>query len=164
MNVGGDPTCGGLVQETNVVLYESAEACCVSEYNWIDVELCATRSAQTVNGKYWPDVINGKCLEDAKVPATDLSVNLFDTIAECCEMGLFWLSEKTCLTASGFNVTVATSSKKFFVDWTMQRCVQDCEGSAPCGGLAQTWDILYNTENDCCDIISWIPKETCLHN
>ena len=96
------------MEETYVVLHDSAEACCASEYNWIDVELCASRSTQTAIGKYWPDMINGKCLDDSKIPTTDLSVSLFDSISECCTSGIFWLSEKECLTASGFNMTVAT--------------------------------------------------------
>ncbi|KAL3784989.1 LOW QUALITY PROTEIN: hypothetical protein HJC23_011190 [Cyclotella cryptica] len=80
----GDKTCGGLVEDTYIVLHNSAEACCTSEYNWIDVELCSLRSTQTAAGKYWPDMVNGKCLDDSKVPATDLSVTLFDSAAECC--------------------------------------------------------------------------------
>jgi hypothetical protein len=34
--IGGDKTCGGLVEETWVVLHDAAEDCCSTEYSWID--------------------------------------------------------------------------------------------------------------------------------
>ena len=145
-------------------LHDSAEACCSSEYVWIDVELCAARSTQTAIGKYWPDMINGKCVKDSELPTNNLSVPLFNSTTECCTSGIFWLSEEACAAASGINVTMVKGSNKFYVDWVNEHCVKDCNGSAPCGGLAQTWDILYDSESDCCASIPWISAENCTYS
>lgn len=159
--IGGDEACGGLVEEAWVVLHNTAEDCCAHEYSWIDNELCAARSTHSILNKYWADKTNAKCEDDSVVPTEDLSTTLYDSIEACCSEGLSWLSNTACLAASGINTT-NLGSNKFYVDFPNEQCAKDCIGAAPCGGPAQQWDLLYDTEDDCCAQLSWIPKKDCI--
>lgn len=51
---------------------------------------------------------------------------------------------------------------QWYVDWVTQTCVRDCEGSSPCGGLAEPYEIRYSTSAACCDVLFWLPREECL--
>jgi hypothetical protein len=133
----GDITCGGLVEDTWVVLHDTAEDCCSSEFNWIDTELCASRTTHAPNEKYWVDK-SGKCYQDSDVPTVDLSVELCDSIEDSCAYEVPWLSEAVCLAASGID-SIGLGSNSFYVQ--NEKCVQDCVGAAPCGGLAEKWNI-----------------------
>eukprot|EP00804_Cyclotella_cryptica_P000475 CCRYP_020032-RA/>CCRYP_020032-RA protein AED:0.05 eAED:0.35 QI:142/0.71/0.62/1/0.71/0.5/8/50/1510 len=158
----GDNTCGGIVEDAYIVLYETAEECCTAEYNWINVDLCAARTTQTSFGKYWPDKVNSKCLKDSEMPSGQLDVEVYDSLEECCASGIFWLSKAKCFAASGV-ASEELGSSKFYVDWMNQYCVQDCEGAAPCGGLAQAWDPLYNSASDCCARLPGRTAQNCVY-
>eukprot|EP00956_Cyclotella_meneghiniana_P020497 scaffold36305_cov35-Cyclotella_meneghiniana.AAC.8 len=159
----GDKTCGGIVEESWVELHDTPEHCCAHEYSWIDKELCAARSTHshsTLN-KFWADKTKSKCEDDSVVPAEDLSTALYDSIEDCCFYGLSWLSKGACFSASGMDLT-GLGSNKYYIDFVNEKCAKDCVGVAPCGGLAQQWKILYNTEDDCCADLSWIPMKDCI--
>jgi hypothetical protein len=157
--IGGDLTCGGLIEESWVKQYDTAEECCLFEYNWIENGLCAARSTRDPDhSKYWADK-SGKCYLDSAVPTEDLSVQLYDTIEDCCAFGVSWLSERACLAASGEAVASLGSSSFYVKD---DKCVKDCEGAAPCGGLAEKWNSKFNTEDACCASIPWIPRGDCV--
>jgi len=160
-SVTGDTTCGGLVEDSFVVLHDTAEACCTAEYNWMDNVLCAARSDQLPLKKYWPDMTKGKCFKDSEVATRGLDVPIFDSIYDCCNSGIFWLGESSCLMASGNAELAVTGSNKFYVDWVIEKCVQDCEGAAPCGGLAKSWDFLYNSVSECCSKLTWVTSHDC---
>ena len=58
----------------------------------------------------------------------------------------------------------------FYMSWVHGKCVQDCVGTFPCGGNAQSWDIIYDTLEICCDERNWYNKDcytdkviTCCH-
>jgi len=159
-----DATCGGLVVDSFVVLHNSATECCSTEYGWMNSELCAARSTKTLLEMYWPDKINSRCSKESEIPADDLGVLLFDSLAECCTASISWRSKAECVAASGGGDSSGTG--KFYVDWGGSgRCVKDCKGSPPCFKLAQSWDDLYDTESDCCDVISsWIPRKDCVYS
>lgn len=161
----GDTTCGGLVEDTYIVLHDTPEECCSTEYEWMENELCAARSTQTDVKKYYPDKTNSKCILDSQTAAEDLSISIYNSTAECCAEGIYWLSEVECLIASG-DSALPHGSDKYFLDWTHYRCVQDCEGPAPCGGLglAKSWQETYDTAQECCDKIPWISRKECLHS
>lgn len=144
------------MEESWVMLYETAEDCCAYEYSWIDNKLCAARSTHSMLSRYWADGTTAKCQDDSIVPTKDLSSAIYDSIEDCCIYGLPWLSEGECLAASDMSLT-ELGSNKFYVDWVNLFCVKDCEGPAPCGGLKQEWDFLYNTEEECCNKIWWVP-------
>jgi len=93
---GGDSTCGGIVMASDVVLHESATACCAEHFDWIENELCAARSDATPIEKYWPDKAKSKCFKDSETPATDLSVSLYTTAKECCSE-IPWVNLSDCV-------------------------------------------------------------------
>ncbi len=78
------------MKESYTVLHDSAESCCRSEFNWIDIELCAARTTKSALEKYWPNKTNGKCYKDSETPAHGLSVRIFDSVEDCCRMGVSW--------------------------------------------------------------------------
>ena len=56
-----------------------------------------------------------------------------------------------------------TGTNKWYMNWTAgQKCVQDCKSGGDCGGLAHTWDELYDTKADCCKTKTWVPLKDCL--
>ena len=120
-------------------------------------ELCVARTTLTDPNVCWPDRTNSKCFFDWATPTQDLSVPVHKSITECCKKGVHWLTEAACLTDSG-NSTALIACNIYFVDWEHQHCIQDCEGTAPCGGLGQVqlWDETYDYTQSCCDVISWI--------
>ena len=138
--------------------YDTAEECCLFEYNWIDNGLCAARTTRDPNSKYWADK-SGKCYQDSVVPTEDLSVELYDSIEDCCAFGLSWLSPRACLAASGIAVT-GLGSSSFYVQ--SEKCVKDCEGAAPCGGLAEKSNFKFNTEDECCARLPWVARDECV--
>eukprot|EP00956_Cyclotella_meneghiniana_P006725 scaffold8955_cov62-Cyclotella_meneghiniana.AAC.1 len=105
---------------------------------------------------------NAKCENDSVVPTDDLSTAMYDSIETCCSEGLSWLSETVaCFAGSGVDLT-GLGTNKFYIDFANQQCAKDCVGAAPCGGLAEQWNILYGTEDECCAQLSWIPKKACI--
>jgi len=159
----GDTTCGGIVEDTYVVLHDSAKDCCSPEYGWIENDLCAARSDQLPLNSYWPDMLNGKCIKDTEMPAEDLDVPIYNSASECCKASIHWVSVAECVATSGGNPAVAQGTGQFFVDWVTEQCVQDCEGPSPCGGTVKSWEELYDTENACCEMIPWIDQEECVY-
>lgn len=74
----------------------------------------------------------------------------------CCKKYYSWNYE-ACMGST------ATGSSEWYVDWNLSICVQDCVGSAPCGGLAETWDSLYTSAAACCSgKLSWVDPDTCV--
>jgi len=162
--ITSDTTCGGIVEDSYVVLHDTAEDCCSIEYDWIENELCAARTTHTPLDKYWPDMLNGKCIKDSETQSEDLDVSIWNSKSECCTNKIHWKSEAKCLTDSGDNATVAQGSRQFFIDWVNEQCIQDCEGPAPCGGIGKSWEELYETENACCEMIPWVEREECVYD
>jgi len=158
---GVTASCGGLVEDSFVVLHDSVEDCCSAEHDWMTSELCVARSGNTDTDKYWPDETEGRCFKDAENPAQDLGIPLFNSAIECCQTKIWWISEAMCVSAS--NNTSAEGSGNFFLDWHNEQCGKDCEGPAPCAGLAPQWEDLYDTESSCCDRIPWVDREDCVY-
>ena len=120
--------------------------------------MCADRSSHRSNAKYWADQTGGRCYQDSVNPTQDLSAKLYDSIEDCCTIGLSWLSPAQCLSASG--VDVSSGSNSFYI--RDDHCVQDCVGDAPCGGLAEKWDTKYENQDECCDELSWVARRDCI--
>ena len=51
---------------------------------------------------------------------------------------------------------MTAGSNKWYMDWDENKCVQDCIGASPCGGLAEAWDVVYDRQDKCCENISLI--------
>ena len=115
-------TCGGIVTETWVTLYESSTACCAAEFNWIDNELCARRSDGMFSEKFWPDYSSNRCAKDSETPTEDLDVHMFNTAEACCSAKFYWIAAQTCVAASTGVSVALQGSNEFFVDWNLEKC------------------------------------------
>lgn len=158
-----DPSCGGIIEEEHIKLYETPEDCCTNEFDWIQNELCAKRTTRGSVSKYWPDMTEGKCVDDSISPTEDLSVELYDTRASCCTV-IHWVSDAACIADSSSVALEPQGSGKYYIDWRNEKCVADCaegSGEQDCGGLAEIWDDLHETAADCCDYMPWVDREQC---
>jgi len=154
----GSPGCGGLVSEPHVQLYESLDTCCAAQFSWVTSGLCLSRSNSTTTDQYWADKTNSKCVKDSITPAKDLTVALYKTAKECCEESIPWKRAAACIAVS--TGEAAQGSNEFYVDWKRGKCIQDCEGATPCGGLAKSWDNIYPSGKECCDSL-WNKPDEC---
>ncbi|KAL7460646.1 hypothetical protein ACHAXS_001091, partial [Conticribra weissflogii] len=79
---------------------------------------------------------------------------MFETLDACCKARYSW-NMNDCVGTSGG--TTVSGSNKWYPNWEDFICVQDCVGASPCGGLAESWDPLYDTVATCCDTkLSWV--------
>jgi len=46
---------------------------------------------------------------------------------------------------------VVVPGKVFYADWDLFKCVQDCQGPEPCGGLRESWEQPFDTLRECCE-------------
>merc|ERR1712176_360533 len=152
-----DGTCGGLIEDTYIDLYDTPEACCSTEYNWMTSELCVARTVQNSTNLFWPDKTNSRCVLDSQTPAKDLSVSVYTSMAECYKEGVHWISEKSCFIASGSSPALAATNK-YFVDWETERCLQNTEGTVK---SPLRWDDIFDTLKECCGRLAWIPSDEC---
>ena len=153
----GDDTCkndGGappyMVQNPTLWLYDTLAECCAAHYAWKSNECLGTTT--TPSGLYYPDWSgdNEGCLNDGNEPAymTQYSTLwMHATLQSCCDEHYSW-NLSLCLGSSG-----SSGSNKWYMDWNENKCVQDCTGASPCGGLAETWDLVYDTQDKCCKIM-----------
>jgi len=155
-------SCGGLVEDTYIELWDTAEACCSEHHEWMNPVLCAARSDVQPLDMWWPDKINSLCVHDIVTPTEELSIQVYNSTALCCSEAINWLSVADCRARSG-DTTILAATNMYYVDWGRERCVQDCEGDAPCVGLgeAQPWDERYATASECCAMLDWIPRREC---
>ncbi|KAL7463373.1 hypothetical protein ACHAXS_003747 [Conticribra weissflogii] len=80
----------------------------------------------------------------------------YDSLEECCARFFPGWNYNKCVNPNG------SGSNYFYVDWINEHCVKDCIGPAPCGGLAEAWDHLYERSTDCCAKLPGIPEEECI--
>ena len=73
---------------------------------------------------------------------------LFNTREECCKEHYHW-DINECMGNSPDDEYAGT--EKWYVDWDTESCIQDCAGESPCGGIAEFWDELYSSKEDCCN-------------
>jgi hypothetical protein len=156
----GDENCkndGNAPQymQTNADLwmYDDQVDCC-NRYFMYTLSDCLGTSAVASN-KYFPDWSNGgdECKQDTvATPAPqymkESSVWLFGTLDACCEAH-FSYKEASC---KGQSSTTSGTVKWYvrYVDWNVQKCYKDCETGTDCGGLAEFWDELFDSQETCC--------------
>ena len=163
-----DRSCGGIVEDNSVQLYESAQDCCKDQYGWIDNDLCVMRTTFTTATKYWPDKVNGKCVDDSFTPTEDLSLKVYDTISDCCTNEIQWRSERSCTVASNSTAAAYAGTGKYYINWTKEQCVKDCVTGAGCGGLAPDYmdetNYMFESASACCSLMSWNDISECIRN
>lgn len=158
----GDETCKNdgnapdyMVNNPTTWLYTTQESCCDRYFSYQKSDCMGTSAAAAASGKFYPDWAgsNEGCLEDtASSPAPDYMAGsttwLFDTLDACCEQHYSW-AEASC---KGSSATAGTD--EWYVVWdSPAKCVKNCAtGSGTgCGGLAETWDTLYSSQQVCCN-------------
>ncbi len=141
-------------------LSSSLEECCKNFYNWNLSDCLGTTPALT-NGEYYPDWEDSHtCVKGGDIPKymyISQSHYLSPTLQKCCEKHFHWeLNE--CMGTSVNAVYEGT--KKWYVKWIDDVCLQDCDGELPCGGPAETWNDLYSSREQCCELhLSWNREE-----
>jgi len=143
-------------------LYTDKDDCCARYFGWKLSDCMGTTTSTSGSGKYFPDWAgdNEGCLQDTgSNTAPDYMQGsttwLFDTLDSCCAQHYSW-NKNNCLGVSASTGTL-TGSEKFYVLWKVGAdnqdvCVKDCATGvgANCGGLAEDWDHLYDTQAACC--------------
>jgi hypothetical protein len=160
VNDGSAPTY--MVQNPTMWLFESLSACCTKNYSWKMSECMNGGTAPAPapgSGLYYPDWAgaNDGCLNDGNEPeymAKNPSQWMHSTLAACCEKNYGY-------DLNGCNGTSGTGSNKWYMNFSTGKCVQDCDGAAPCDGLANSWDIKYDTQSKCCQERSWWDTASC---
>ena len=95
-------------------------------------------------------------------PTIDLNTKLYTTLAECCEENVSWDKTNCEYKSQG---TSAPGTLKYYVDWSLSQCVQDCPKASgtSCGGIASAWEQLSDTVSACTDRISWVAKSDAVY-
>lgn len=165
--------CGGLVPSWKV-LYETPASCCKSALSWITLSFCEAASSRTTYSgteRWYVDHHNNKCVQDCVTSKSatcggilqSTHVNMFDTVERCCTEKLGWVEREYCQAESTNTASSSAGSHGWYVNYKTYRCVKDCVGTAPCGGLAESWDEKFNSAKNCCSTkLWWLPASTCI--
>ena len=160
----------GVRAPASAVLYDTVAKCCSGSLSWVNSAYCVSRSDGTgYSSKWYVDYQNEICKQDCASGATcaaisDVSTPLFDSALACCQAKLGWIDSAKCNTLSTGGTLASTGSEEYYVDWSVSKCVKNCVGAAPCGGLAEKWEQKYATSALCCARLSWIPAASCVLN
>lgn len=168
------PECGGVVANSaGVQFFDTASECCSAKYGWIDADLCVALGSGTYINKFYVDYADKSCRQDCASGTnncaghpSDLSIQLFDTAADCCANKLSYVNQEACESKSTTGTeSAATGSSKWYVDWSISKCAKDCAvgSDAECGGLAENWELAdYDSWSACCDAkLSWVRDADC---
>jgi hypothetical protein len=154
----------------STVLFDTALDCCNGKLSWLDSTECDANSngtpiALTHSNKFYVSYADNKCTQDCTGPTPcggkpSADKDLFDDAETCCSEKLHWLNEKLCV--ANTNGIAPAGSNGWYVDWTLLKCVQDCVGTAPCGGLKTPYHETYDDSAACCTRLSWIDASECV--
>eukprot|EP00986_Skeletonema_menzelii_P012279 scaffold6708_cov153-Skeletonema_menzelii.AAC.5 len=187
--------CDGVISDSSAVFYDASVSNCCKSINWVQEETCVSISTGVVSQMFFADPSDRtKCVAH-QVPGTaagtgvtvacagtgdvvsapadatgvtcqkDITpdTKLYSTLEKCCEANVNWDSESCVHESRG---TEAPGSLKYYVDWTLSQCVQDCTvvgSGSSCKELAKKWDVLYNDANSCCERLSWLSRSKCVY-
>ena len=159
------------IPESGVALFDSAEACCSGALWWISADSCASRTMGGYTNLWYAGNDGSKCFKDCDATAAgapeecagnpeDTTAALYQDYASCCA-NKFWWDRESCLVQTTGEAIVG--SAKYYVDWVLGKCVQDCAGDAPCGGFAPSWiTVKHDSVDACCSThLRWVAKEIC---
>ena len=99
-----------------------------------------------------------ECVEDIGV-----STKLYDSLDDCCKKNVSWDVDSCKYGSMG---TDAPGSLDYYIDWSLEQCVQDCNTEAAgssCNGLAKSWQKTFSSAETCCKQISWVKSSACLY-
>ena len=64
-------------------------------------------------------------------------------------------SQPTAKPSASPSYSPSKSPSKWYVKYESNTCVQDCVGSSPCGGIAESWDEVFKDKKECCEKKLW---------
>jgi hypothetical protein len=170
----GDDTCKNdgaapsyMAQNPTMWLHDTLSSWCTKNYGWKMSECMNGGNAPAPSpgsGLYYPDWAgaNEGCLNDGNEPdymAANPTQWMHSTLDSCCKKNYSYN-----LAGCQGNAAVATASSgtsTWYMSWSSNKCVQDCAGAAPCGGLANSWDLTYDTQSKCCSERMWWDITAC---
>jgi hypothetical protein len=148
-----------MIQNAAAWLSEDQQACCGRFFNY-NLNACLGAS-YLGSGKYYPDWSgkNDGCLEDSGTTIAPEYMAQFGT----------WFSEtldECCARHYSFNLAnckgeALLGTNQWYVVYHNSKCVQDCVGPN-CGGLAERWDVKFESKKDCCHKRMWWNYNTCM--
>lgn len=155
-------------------IFATPNECCLEELGWLDLDSCVANSQNIAlfTGKFYVDYGGSKCAQDCdptsglpcmgNPPASaGFPAQLFDDPAACCQAKLGWIDNGRCVADTNGVPMQAQGSEQWYVDWVAGKCVKDCIGAAPCGGLKENYEPGHATASACCDTISWVQPSSC---
>jgi len=153
-------------------MYDNLEDCCEARYKWNYPGCIAAGSTPSATpgsattpttSLYYPNVFypdwqdRSVCSNDGKQPTymtNSPKTWMYVTLAECCKER-FPEKYDACVGSSNNSGT-----NEYYVNYSNMSCVQDCAGTtAPCGGLAKSWDVTYPSKTRCCQQRLWWNKD-----
>lgn len=165
-----EPYCADAKPHDSAVLFDSVEDCCSGSLWWVDSDSCIARTTGGYTNGWYVDYAGLKCVKDCDASASpecagtpeDFSAKLFADSAACCASALGWMDQMACVAQSAGEEL--RGSGLYYVNWSIGKCVKDCEGAAPCGGLAKSWDYFkYSDATMCCEIhLFWKDRGDCI--
>eukprot|EP00804_Cyclotella_cryptica_P014427 CCRYP_004774-RA/>CCRYP_004774-RA protein AED:0.14 eAED:0.21 QI:0/0/0/1/1/1/3/0/345 len=128
-----------------------------------------------IPNKFYVDYADNACKQDCAAASGtncaghpgDKATQLFSTAATCCSSKLSYLNQAACVSKSTTgSAASATGSAKWYVDWSVSKCVKDCPSGGTdkeCGGLAESWESAeYTSWSACCSTrLSWVKTADC---
>jgi hypothetical protein len=173
------PECGGILTSTaGVALFDDNAACCSGLFSWVDSDLCEAMTVGGYTGKFYVSYADSACKKDCMVDAAnpecggnpaDPSYDMFLDAATCCTEKVGFADKDECVHMSETGLPLVNNgSGKWYVDWSVVKCVKDCpisDSDAECGGLAQSWEIGdggFDAPEDCCsNKLQWMNATKC---
>jgi len=163
---GGCKTGGGqplyMTNAPTTWMFATLNNCCERYYGWM-LDECKGTSGGAPSGLWYPDWAgpDDTCKNDGSEPQyMDLNpvAWMHSSKQACCDANFGWMLNE-CLGSSGPNA----DANKWFIDWDDYKCKRDCAvgTGTSCGGHAESWDELFDTQPACCaKKASWNP--TCI--
>jgi hypothetical protein len=164
----------------DIWMFTSLEDCCNHHYSW-DYTGCMQTNAQATLvsssgigtgfadptlGLYFPDWgRTNTCINDGSAPPymkKDSKIWMTESLQDCCKTYYSWEDEYiACMSSEGGSMPTQSPAEGWYVQWKTYTCVKNCEGPSPCGGIAERWDIIQSSKEECCkEHLVW--KENCL--
>jgi len=185
--------CDGVTSDSSATQYTGSVTNCCKSISWVEDEVCYSLSTGELTQKYFPDpsdrtkcvvhqventasvylsappvvcalgkvtlptdVAGVKCVDEIGV-----STKLYDSLEDCCEKNVSWDVDSCKYGSQGED---APGTGKFYIDWSLEQCVQDCSeestGSS-CNGIAKSWQSTFSSAATCCDQIGWVNRRDC---
>ena len=167
---GGSGTCindgkepAFMTTNGHAYLFNTKGDCCKNFYNW-DYNTCVGIVETTPSiTLFYPDWTDSEhvCKNDGKQPTymnTSPELWMHETLEACCKQNYNW-NYNHCM--GGLPPPPVANAKYYMVWGTTGKCLRDCDvGSAPdCGGRANFWDQMFETQTICCKEMNWWNKD-----